>query len=240
MVQVLVLAGGLGTRLWPRTATVPKALVPVAGRPFAEHQIELLAAGGVEDIVFAIAHRGVMIRRALGDGRRWGVRVRYSDEGRDLRGTGGAVRLFAASGLADEIFALLYGDSYLPIDYPAVWQAYAECGAPALMTVHHNNDRWGTSNAGLAHDGRLRYRKGGGERGGMTYIDYGLSILPRDLVLGRVPPDGPSDLADLFADLGERGDLAGYEVRERFYEIGSDQGLADLEALLAASAGVAR
>jgi hypothetical protein len=92
----------------------------------------------------------------------------------------------------------------------------------------------------LARDGRLRYRKGGGERGGMTYIDYGLSILPRDLVLGRVPPDGPSDLADLFADLGEGGDLAGYEVRERFYEIGSDQGLADLEALLAGRAGVAR
>jgi NDP-sugar pyrophosphorylase family protein len=240
MVQVLVLAGGLGTRLWPRTATVPKVLVPVAGRPFAEHQIELLAAGGVEDIVFAIAHRGAMIRRALGNGRRWGVRIRYSDEGRDLRGTGGAVRLFAASGLADEVFAVLYGDSYLRLDYPAVWRAHGRCGAPALMTVHHNNDRWDTSNAGFADDGRLRYRKGGGEQGGMNYIDYGLSILPRDLVLRRVTRDGPSDLADLFTDLGERGDLAGYEVRERFYEIGSDEGLADLEAVLASSAGMAR
>jgi N-acetyl-alpha-D-muramate 1-phosphate uridylyltransferase len=240
VVQVLILAGGLGTRPWPRTAAVPKALLPVAGRPFAEHQIELLAAAGVEDIVFAIAHRGAMIRRALGDGRRWGVRIRYSDEGRELRGTGGAVRLFAASGLADEIFALLYGDSYLPIDYPAVWQAYSRGRVPALMTVLHNNDRWHTSNAGFAHDGRLRYRKGGGEGGGMTHIDYGLSILPRGLVLERVAPDGPSDLADLFADLGDRGELAAYEVRERFYEIGSDEGLADLEELLAGRAGVAR
>jgi NDP-sugar pyrophosphorylase family protein len=240
VVQVLILAGGLGTRLWPRTATVPKALVPVAGRPFAEHQVELLAANGIEDIVFAIAHRGDMIRQVLGGGRQWGVRIRYSDEGAELRGTGGAVRLFAASGLADEVFAVLYGDSYLPIDYAAVWQAYDRTGLPALMTVLENRDRWDTSNAAFGLDGRLRYRKGAGERGGMAYIDYGLSVLARGLVLERVSPDGASDLADLYAELGGRGELAGYEVRERFYEIGSDHGLADLEEQLAGPAGVAR
>jgi N-acetyl-alpha-D-muramate 1-phosphate uridylyltransferase len=232
VVQVLILAGGLGTRLWPRTATLPKALVPVAGRPFAEHQLELLAANGIRDIVFAVAHRGDMIRRALGDGRRWGVRIRYSDEGAELRGTGGAVRLFAASGLADEVFAAMYGDSYLPIDYGCVWDAYDRSTMPALMTVIENRDRWDTSNAAFGPGGRLRYRKGAGERSGMTYIDYGLSVLPRGLVLERVPQDGATDLADLLADLGERGELAGYEVRERFYEIGSNQGLADLEELL--------
>jgi NDP-sugar pyrophosphorylase family protein len=240
MVQVLVLAGGLGTRLWPRTAAIPKALVPVVGRPFAEHQVELLAAHGVDDIVFAVAHQGDLIRRALGDGRRWGVRIRYSNEGTDLRGTGGAVRLFAASALADEAFAVLYGDSYLPIDYADVWEAYGRCSLPALMTVLENRDRWDTSNAAFGPDGRLRYRKGAGGPRGMTYIDYGLSVLARDLVLERVPPDGPHDLADLFTDLGERGELAGHEVTERFYEIGSDDGLADLEELLAGTAGVAR
>jgi NDP-sugar pyrophosphorylase family protein len=238
VVQVLILAGGLGTRLWPRTATVPKALVPIVGRPFAEHQIALLAANGIGDIVFAIAHRGDMIRRALGDGRRWGVRIRYSDEGADPRGTGGALRLFAASGLADEVFAVLYGDSYLPIDYGAVWQAYGRSRLPALMTVLENRDRWHTSNAAFGPDGRLRYRKGAGERGGMTHIDYGLSVLARGLVLEHEPPDGASDLADLFAELGARGELAGYEVGERFYEIGSDHGLADLEGLLTGPAGV--
>jgi NDP-sugar pyrophosphorylase family protein len=237
-VQVLILAGGLGTRLWPRTATMPKALVPVAGRPFAEHQVALLVANGIEDIVFAIAHRGDMIRSALGEGRRWGVRIRYSDEGAHQRGTGGAVRLFAASGLADEIFAVLYGDSYLPIDYAAVWQAYERSRLPALMTVLENRDRWDTSNATLGPDGRLRYRKGAGGWGGMTYIDYGLSVLDRGLVLERVPPDCASDLADLFAELGARGELAGYQVGKRFYEIGSDRGLADLEDLLAGPAGV--
>jgi NDP-sugar pyrophosphorylase family protein len=237
MVQVLVLAGGLGTRLWPRTAIAPKALVPVAGRPFAEHQVELLAARGVDDIVFAIAYRGDMIRRALRDGESWGVRIRYSDEGTDLRGTGGAVRLFAASALADETFAVLYGDSYLPIDYADVWRAYGRCGLPALMTVLQNRDRWDTSNAVFGPDGRLRYRKGAGGRGGMTHIDYGLSIVARDLVLERVAPDSASDLADLFAELGERGELAGHEVTERFYEIGSDQGLEELDELLAGNAG---
>jgi NDP-sugar pyrophosphorylase family protein len=238
MVQVLVLAGGLGTRLWPRTATVPKALVPVAGRPFAEHQIELLTAGGVDDIVFAVAHRGDMIRRALGDGRRWNVRVRYSDEGADLRGTGGAVRLFATSELADEVFAVLYGDSYLPIDYQAVWEAYGRCGAPALITVLENHDHWDTSNAAFAANRRVRYCKGAGVTGGMSHIDYGLSVLARDLVLERIPAGGPSDLANLFTDLGEHGELAGYEVADRFYEIGSDNGVADLEALLSGRAGV--
>jgi N-acetyl-alpha-D-muramate 1-phosphate uridylyltransferase len=240
VVQVLVLAGGLGTRMWPQTATIPKALLPVTGRPFAEHQVELLAANGIDDIVFAIAYRGRMIRRALGDGRRWGVRIRYSDDGAHARGTGGAVRRFAASTLADEVFAVLYGDSYLPIDYPAVWEAYRRNHAPALMMVLENRDWWDTSNATFAADGRLRYRKGAGERGGMHFIDCGLSVLSRGVVLERIPPHGISDLADLFAELGEQGELAGYEVRERFYEIGSKRGIADLDAFLAGTAGAGR
>jgi NDP-sugar pyrophosphorylase family protein len=223
--------------MWPRTANIPKALLPVAGRPFAERQLELLAANGVDDIVFAIAHLGDMIRRALGDGRRWGVRIRYCDEGADARGTGGAVRLFAESGLADDEFAVLYGDSYLPIRYVAVWEAYARCGLPALMTVHENRDRWDVSNAAFGPGGRLRYHKGAGGLGGMTYIDYGLSVVSRGLVLDRVPPDAVSDLANFFTELGNRGELGGYVVRDRFYEIGSEDGIKDLEGLLARRAG---
>lgn len=231
--QVLVLAGGLGSRMWPRTATVPKALLPVAGRPFAERQVELLARQGVDDIVFAIAYLGDKVRDALGDGRRWGVRIRYSDEGADRRGTGGAVRMFAASGFADDAFAVLYGDSYLPTDYPAVWDAYARSGLPALMTVLENNDRWDTSNASFGPGGTLRYRKGAGTGAGMTYIDYGLSVVSRGVVLDRVPPDEAIDLADVLSELGERGELGGFEVSDRFYEIGSNEGLEELEALLA-------
>jgi NDP-sugar pyrophosphorylase family protein len=235
--QVLILAGGLGTRMLPLTADRPKALLPVAGRPFAEHQIELLAAHGVDDIVFSIAYRGDMIRDALGDGRRWDVRLRYVDEGDDRRGTGGAVRLFADSGIAAEEVAVLYGDTYLPIAYRPVWTAFADQGLPALMTVLENRDRWDVSNAWLSADGRVVYRKGSGQQYGMTHIDYGLSVLATATVLDRIPGDTVVDLADVFAEMSDRGELAGYEVRERFYEIGSADGMDDLERLLSERSG---
>jgi len=231
-VQVVVLAGGRGTRMRPLTDTIPKALLPVLGRPFAERQVELLAANGVVDIVFSIGYLGPMIRDTLGDGSRFGVRIRYVDEGPDLRGTGGAVRLFTGSGLADDDFAVLYGDSYLPIDYAAVWDAYAACEQPALMTVIRNRDRWDASNAELGADGLIRYAKGVSDAA-FTCIDYGLSVVSARVVREHVPPDTVSDLAGLFTHLGERGMLAGFEVHERFYEIGSEVGIADLEAMLA-------
>lgn len=237
--QVLVLAGGLGTRMRPRTDTMPKALLPVAGRPFAERQVELLVDNGVSDIVFAVAYLGHMISDVLGDGSRWGIGIRYVDEGEDRRGTGGATRLFVDSGLADDDFAVLYGDSYLPVDYPAVWDAYAAAGRPALMTVIRNHDRWDTSNAELA-EGLVRYRKGAGAETGMTYIDYGLSVVSARVVSERIPRDAVSDLAELFTDLGERGMLAGFEVYERFYEVGSESGIADLEDMLARRTGAQR
>ena len=235
--QVLVLAGGLGTRMRPRTDTMPKALLPVLGRPFAERQVELLAANGVDDIVFSVAYLGHMIRDALGDGSRFGVRIRYVDEGTELRGTGGAARLFTDSGLADDAFAVLYGDSYLPIDYPAVWDAFAGCGQPALMTVIRNHDRWDASNADLGEDGLVRYGKGAGPDAGYTWIDYGLSVVSARVVLEHVARDTVSDLAGLFTDLGERGMLAGFEVHERFYEVGSEDGIADLEDMLSRRGG---
>jgi NDP-sugar pyrophosphorylase family protein len=230
--QVLVLAGGLGTRMRPHTAERPKALLTVAGRPFAEHQVELLAANGVHDIVFSIAYKGEMIRDALGEGGRWEVGIRYIDEGDDLRGTGGAVRLFADSGLADDAFAVLYGDSYLPVPYEPIWQAYADCDAPALMTVLANADRWDKSNARLEPGGLVRYRKGGHTIGRMTHIDFGLSVLATPTVLERIPGDTVVDLAEMLGELGDEGLLAGYEVHERFYEIGSPSGIDDLERLL--------
>jgi NDP-sugar pyrophosphorylase family protein len=236
-VQVLVLAGGLGTRMLPHTAERPKALLPVAGRPFAEHQVELLATNGVRDIVFSIAYKGEMIREALGDGARWGLRIRYIDEGDDRRGTGGAVRLFADSGHADDRFAVLYGDSYLPIPYQPVWDAFAVCGAPALMTILENADRWDTSNARLEADGRVRYRKGDHSLGRLTHIDYGLSVLATAIVLDRVAPDTVADLAELFTALGDEGLLAGHEVHERFYEVGSPSGIDDLERHLTSPTG---
>jgi NDP-sugar pyrophosphorylase family protein len=216
----------------PHTAERPKALLPVAGRPFAEHQVELLAANDVRDIVFSIAYKGQMIRDVLGDGARWDVRIRYVDEGDALRGTGGAVRLHADSGLADDAFAVLYGDSYLPVPYAPVWRAYAESDAPALMTVLENADRCDASNARLEPGGLVRYRKGEHTLGALTHIDYGLSVLATPTVLARIPGDTVVDLAETLTALGDEGLLTGYEVHERFYEIGSPSGIDDLERFL--------
>ena len=157
--QVVVLAGGLGTRMRPRTDTMPKALLPVAGRPFAERQVELLAAHGVEDVVFSIAYLGHMIRDTLGDGSHLGVRIRYVDEGEARRGTGGAVRL-SSTRWPTTTSRCCTATPTCPSTTPR-WDAYAACGQPALMTVIRNHDRWDASNAEIGADGLVRYRKGG-------------------------------------------------------------------------------
>lgn len=234
--QCVILAGGLGTRMRPRTETVPKSMLEVCGRPFVEHQLAWLVAHGVREVVLSVGHLGEQIETHVGDGSRYGLAVRYVNEGPSLLGTAGALRLAAERGaLADE-FLLTYGDSYLPIDFGAVAEAYRRSGKPALMTVFHNEGRWDTSNVVFdPASGRiLLYDKSRTRRpaSDYRYIDYGLSALRRDVIVRDVPREGKYDLADVFRPLSERGELQGYLVTERFYEIGSPSGLTDLEALL--------
>jgi N-acetyl-alpha-D-muramate 1-phosphate uridylyltransferase len=237
--QCVVVAGGLGTRMRSLTgADQPKALLLVHGRPFVDHQLELLAARGVEDLVFCIGHGGMALRQHVGAGDAFGLSVRYVDEGDDLRGTAGALRLALDAGVLDDDFAVLYGDSYLPIDLAPVWQAFSAGGLPALMTVYRNENRWEPSNAVL-DDGRVVLydkRRRHARSAACRWIDYGLSVLRAELVEQRVPLAEVADLADLFHDLSLEGKLAGLEVEERFYEVGSPEGLAELERYLAARA----
>jgi len=227
--ECVILAGGVASRLGSQAADVPKTLVPVAGRPFADRQLAWLSEQGVSRVVYCIGHLGDQVRAYVGDGSRWDLRVSYVDEGRDLRGTGGALRLALEEGVLGDSFAVLYGDSYLRLDLGAVRAAFEKTSAPALMTVLRNENRWDASNADF--DGELvtRYSK---TEGDFEWIDYGLSLLERDVV-AELPPDRPSDLAELFAQLSREGRLAGYEATERFYEIGTPEGLAELEAFLA-------
>src|SRR5260370_40089666 len=118
--QCVVLAGGLGTRLGARTRDVPKGMVRVAGEPFVQRQLALLADQGFSRVVLCIGHLGSQIRDFVGDGSRWGLEVDYADEGEELQGTGGALRLAFDAGLLDDRFAVLYGASYLPIDIAPV------------------------------------------------------------------------------------------------------------------------
>jgi NDP-sugar pyrophosphorylase family protein len=223
-----ILAGGLATRLRPITATIPKALVEVAGRPFIDHQLALLHAHGVRRVVLCLGHLGEQVESHLGDGAAFGLEVRYSHDGDRLLGTGGALR--RALPLLGEVFWVMYGDSYMDIDYAAVLADFCRRGVPALMTVLPNDDRWDKSNA-VFRDGRLlRYDKRV-RTPDMAHVDYGIALLHRT-ALERIPPDRPYDLADLYRDLVAEGRMAGYEVTRRFYEIGSPAGLAETRAYL--------
>lgn len=231
--QCVILAGGLGTRMRPFTDERPKALIPVDGSPFAALQLSLLSEHGITDVVYAIGHLGDQIVDFVGDGSRWDLSVRYSRETGQLLGTGGALRLALDDGLLDDHFFVLYGDSYLPIDFSAVHQAFLTAGLPALMTVVENCDQWDGSNA-VYSDGRVTLydkRRAAGESP-MRFIDYGLSVLTSGVVADLVPAGCPFDLSDVFHQLSVTGRLAGYLTDRRFYEVGSPQGLEDLELLL--------
>lgn len=228
--QCVILAGGLGTRIRARSADLPKALIPVLGKPFIEYQLEWLARQGVRSVILSVGHLGAMIATAVGEGARFGLSVAYSDEGEKLRGTGGALRLAADLNLLDESFFLLYGDSYLPIDLAPVWRT-SEQGRVCTMTVLRNQGRWDRSNVVVRDGAPMLYDKSVPDpaAAGMEHIDYGLSVLRRDVVLDELAPDVKADIADVMHRLSVRGQLRAHEVFERFYEIGSPQGLDDFE-----------
>ena len=223
---VAILAGGLATRLRPLTETIPKALIEVAGAPFVDHQLGLLRRNGYRDVVFCVGHLGAMLQRHVGDGERFGLNVRYVEDGPTLLGTGGALR--KAAPLLGEAFAVLYGDSYLPIDYARVEAGFHDCGRPALMTVYRNRDLYDRSNV-VFRDGLVLLYDKSSRTPEMEYIDYGLSVIRRSVLEGY--PER-FDLASVFTALAMAGKLAGFEVTQRFFEIGSPAGLLEAENYL--------
>jgi len=224
---VCVLAGGLGTRLGEQVRTVPKALVEVAGEPFLFHQLRLLRRHGARHVVLCVGYLGERIEAAVGDGHGLGLDVAYSYDGPELVGTAGAVR--RALPLLGDPFLVLYGDTYLRIDYQGVERALRDSGLPALMTVLRNEDRWDRSNVQFAGGRVTRYDKRR-PTPEMEWIDYGLGALRPEALeaAGAAEPD----LAEVYRRLAEQGRLAGFEARERFYEIGSPEALAETDGFL--------
>jgi NDP-sugar pyrophosphorylase family protein len=225
---VVILAGGLATRLRPITESIPKSLVEVAGRPFLAHQLELLRTNQITDVILCVGYLGEKIENEFGDGSRSGVKIRYSYDGPKLLGTGGAIR--QALPLLPESFFVLYGDSYLPIDYQSVATAFARSGRNALMTVFANQDAWDRSNVWF-EDGEIKLYSKQRRLPQMRHIDYGLSVCSRSL-FENTAKEEVFDLAALFERLSEKGELAGFAVNQRFYEIGSHRGLVELDQLL--------
>jgi len=235
LLTVAILAGGLATRLRPATEAVPKSLLEVNGEPFAVHQLRLLQSKGIRHVVLCVGHLGELVQRAIGDGSALGLQVDYSFDGPTLLGTAGAIRN-ALPKLGDSFF-VMYGDSYLPCDYAAIDRTFKSAGVLGLMTVFRNEGKWDTSNvefeaAGLETGTILAYSKTN-RTPRMRYIDYGLGVF-RAAAFQNVPAGEACDLAELYADLQQRRQLAAFEVRERFYEIGSPAGLQETAKFLAA------
>jgi NDP-sugar pyrophosphorylase family protein len=223
---VCILAGGLGARLGDRVRETPKPLIEVAGEPFLLHQLRLLAVHGAGEIVLCVGYLGELVERQIGS-ERFGMRIAYSYDEPGLDGTLGAVR--RARALLGERFLVLYGDTYLRVDYAAVARTWAESGLPAVMTVLRNEGRWDTSNV-VFEDGMVKHYDKQKPTSDMHWIDYGLGGLTAHAV--ALAPDGERDLSVLYRLLAERGELAGFPADERFYEIGSPTALAETEAFL--------
>jgi NDP-sugar pyrophosphorylase family protein len=239
-IPVAILAGGLATRLRPITEKIPKSLVTVAGKPFLAHQLDLLQSRGLRRAVLCVGYLGEMIQRDFGDGSAFGVQLDYSfdssrrsaakADGPKLLGTGGAIKR-ALPLLGDEFF-VLYGDSYLPVEYRPIAEFFRHSGKLGCMTVYRNEGRYDTSNV-VFRDGEIAVYDKKNRPPEMRHIDYGLSLF-KATVFDSYSADQPFDLAEVMTKLVLEKQLAGYEVRERFYEIGSPAGLAELEALLKA------
>jgi NDP-sugar pyrophosphorylase family protein len=228
MLPVAILAGGLATRLRPITERIPKALVDVAGHPFIAWQLRYLQMQGISGVVLCVGYRGDQIQEVIGDGAQFGLRVEYAFDGERLLGTGGALR--RALPHLGSAFFVLYGDSFLPIDFTAVEDAFRARRKAALMTVLRNDNRWDKSNVEFQDGVVIEYNKHA-PRPEMRHIDYGLSVISSG-ILASYGAGEVFDLAEVFHALSVARNLAGFEVQQRFYEIGSREGLAETEAYL--------
>jgi NDP-sugar pyrophosphorylase family protein len=226
--QCVILAGGLATRLRPITENIPKSMVRIGNKPFLEYQVELLRNMGVVDLILCVGHKSDMIVEYFGDGSNLGVKINYSHED-TLLGTGGALR--NAGNMLKDRFFVLYGDAYLDVDYRDIADYFNRMRYPALLTVYKNEGQFDTSNVSFLDEECVLYDKHNPSEN-MRFIDYGLSIMTKKIIEQYIASDMFYDLADCYNALSLKNDLLGYEVKERFYEIGSKFGLQEFKEFI--------
>jgi MurNAc alpha-1-phosphate uridylyltransferase len=224
MLQVVIIAGGLATRLRPLTTTIPKSLVDINGEPFVMHQLRLLQSQGITDVEMCLGYLGEQIIDVVGDGSLFGMNINYTFDGDKLLGTAGAIKRALPN--LDDTFFVLNGDSYLPCDYFAVQQAFLASGKLAQMTVFRNEGKWDTSNVEFGDNQIIVYDKQN-RTPRMLYIDYGLEIFTKK-AFAQVPANEPYDLVPVYQSLIRDRQLAAFEIFERFYENGSFDGISAL------------
>lgn len=228
MNQIVVLAGGKATRLFPLTKTIPKSMIPINEIPFIHHQLTLFKKNGITDVVLCLGVLSEKIMEYVGDGSKFGISVKYSvEDPNNLLGTLGALK--NAYHLLQEHFCLIYGDSYLEIDYQKIMNEFIQSGKLGLMTVYKNNNSFVSSNVNVHDNMVVIYDKS--IQDDFEYVDYGLSIFKKTS-LDFFPSGTNLDLNQLYQKLISIKQLAAYEVKERFYEIGSPDGIKDLESHL--------
>jgi N-acetyl-alpha-D-muramate 1-phosphate uridylyltransferase len=224
-IEAVILAGGMATRLMPLTAKIPKALIDINGKPFITHQLKLLRSKGIGRVVICAGHLGEMIQDVVKNGRQFDLKIEYSFDGDRLLGTGGAIK--KALKLLGKYFFVQYGDSYLPCNYEEVEAAFRDSGQMGLMTVFRNDGAWDTSNVEFRNGRILTYDKQLLSPR-MRHIDYGLGIFQRE-AFDVIPDEATYDLAQFYQHLLEKRELAAFEVKQRFYEIGSFGGLEEFK-----------
>jgi len=228
MLPIAVLAGGFASRLGSLSTNTPKCLIEINGKPFIEWQLELLKTAGYKDLVFCLSHKSDQVKKYLGDGSRYGLNFKYSLDGDKQLGTGGAIK--KALPILGQNFAVIYGDSYLPIKFTDVEAAFINSSASGLMTVFRNNDQLDTSNVEFFDSKIIEYNKNI-KNLRMNHIDYGL-IYFREEAFRPYHNTEVFDLANLFAYLSTIKKLDGFEVFNRFFEVGSSQGIKELTSHL--------
>jgi MurNAc alpha-1-phosphate uridylyltransferase len=234
MLTVAVLAGGFGTRLKPLTDAIPKSMIQIHGRPFVHWQMQMMSEQGINDVVFCLGNKSAMISDFIGDGSQYAIRVRYSFDGEQQLGTGGALK--KSLPLLGDRFMVVYGDSYPPVRLQSVEDAFHQAKKPALMTVFLNEGRFDSSNADFSEGMVKKYVKGENAKD-LRYVDYGIGCY-ESTIFASLESQAPLDLGQICSKLAAKGDLAGYEIEERFYEIGSFEGIKDFTEYIEKSGNV--
>jgi NDP-sugar pyrophosphorylase family protein len=228
MRQVVILAGGEAKRLRPVTESVPKALVKIEGKPFVDWQLELLAKNKFSRVIFCTSYKSDMIQNYVGNGSKYGLEISFVEDGKERLGTGGAIR--NAIPHLDQEFIVMYGDSFLDINFQQVSHGFDHCSKPAMMTIYKNDGKYDNSNVKLNNRGDIFYNKENPDAS-FKYIDYGLIFFKREVfeetVIGKT-----FDLSEMLHKLSKQFRIAGFEVQSRFYEVGSFSGIIELETYL--------
>jgi len=226
--QAVVLAGGVGTRLKPITEKIPKSMIQIRGKPFLEHQLNLLKNHGISDVVLCVGYLGDKIKEYFGDGRKFGIKLRYSEERGGLLGTAGAIK--NAQDLLNDVFFVTYGDAYLILDYQEVMRYFKKFNKLGLMVVYKNFDKYDRSNV-VVEGNLVKIYSKKKKAPDMVYIDFGVSML-RKKALNLIPAGKVVDLEELYRELIERKELLAFETDQRFYQIGSPEGLEEFKRII--------